>query len=391
MNRDKTFKYIPYGRQNVTEKDIDAVVDVLRSDFLTQGPQVPLFEAEVKMIVNADYCVAVNSATSALHISCKALGLGPGDILWTSPNTFVASANCALYCGANVDFVDIDPSNYNICVKALEEKLCRATKSCTLPKIVNVVHYAGQPANMKKIRELSKKYGFYIIEDASHALGAKIETNPVGDCKYSDICVFSFHPVKIITTGEGGAASTNCPKLAKRMELYRSHGITKDPNLFEFAAEGGWYYEQQELGFNYRMTDIHAALGREQLKRISSIVKARNKIACLYIENLTNLNVKLPKVNPKNISALHLFPIQLASSQQRLSVYNYLRESNIGVNVHYIPVHLQPFFRRMSFKDGDFPIAENFYKKTISLPIFPTLELKEQNYVIKKLNEALEK
>jgi UDP-4-amino-4,6-dideoxy-N-acetyl-beta-L-altrosamine transaminase len=384
-------KFIPYARQNVTEKDIDAVVDVLRSDFLTQGPQVPLFEEDIKTLVNVGYCVAVNSATSALHIACKALGLGPGDVLWTSPNSFVASANCALYCGASVDFVDIDPTTFNMCVNKLEEKLQLASKNEALPKIVNVVHFAGQPANMKKIRALSKKYRFYVIEDASHAIGAKLENSPVGNCEYSDICVFSFHPVKIVTTGEGGVATTNSHKLAQRMELYRSHGITKDPGLFEAERDGDWYYEQQVLGFNYRMTDIHAALGREQLKRIGAIIETRNKIAKYYFKNLAEFNIKLPQNVPQTTSAMHLFPIQLNSSQERLFVFSHLREANIGVNVHYIPIHLQPFFRRKSFNAGDFPISENFYKKTISLPIFPTLQLNEQNYVIEKLKEVLEK
>jgi UDP-4-amino-4,6-dideoxy-N-acetyl-beta-L-altrosamine transaminase len=382
-------KYIPYGKQNVTQQDINSVIEVLQSDFLTQGPQVTLFEKDVIDSVNAGYCVAVNSATSALHIACKALGLGLGDILWTSPNTFVASANCALYCNATVDFVDIDPNTYNICTHKLAEKLIWAEKCGSLPKILNVVHFAGQPAKMTEIKRLSEKYGFYIIEDASHAFGAKFQKSPVGDCKYSDICVFSFHPVKIITTGEGGVATTNCGELAKRMRLFRSHGVTRDPKSFSGVEEGDWYYEQQDLGFNYRMTDIHAALGRSQLKRISSIIEARNELSKAYLEKLRNLNLKLPTIISNCTSAMHLFPIQVQSSQKRLEVFNFLREANIGVNVHYFPVHLQPFFRKMSFKVGDFPVAENYYKKAISLPLYPNLQVYEQDYVVNKLNEAL--
>ena len=382
-------KHIPYGRQTITQADINSVIEVLQSDFLTQGPQVTLFEKDVINYVHANYCVAVNSATSALHIACKALGLGVGDTLWTSPNTFVASANCALYCEATVDFVDIDPNTYNICTLKLAEKLFRAEKCGKLPKILNVVHFAGQPANMLEIKRLSDQYGFYIIEDASHAFGAKYQNNPVGECKYSDICVFSFHPVKIITTGEGGVATTNCANLAERMRLFRTHGITKDPETFVSTKEGEWYYEQQELGFNYRMTDIHAALGRSQLKRIDSIVEARNELAHIYFQKLQNLDLKLPTLVKNCTSAMHLFPIQVQSSQQRLKVFKFLRKANIGVNVHYFPVHLQPYFRKMSFKIGDFPVAEDYYSKSISLPLYPDLQTREQDYVVNKLNEAL--
>ena len=382
--------YIPYGRQCITAEDINSVVEVLTSDFLTQGPQVSLFEQDVMGVVNADYCVAVNSATSALHIACKALELGVGDVLWTTPNTFVASANCALYCGASVDFVDIDPSTYNICTQSLAEKLVQAEKNGCLPKILNIVHFAGQPAEMKKIRRLADKYSFFVIEDASHAFGASYQNSPVGDCRYSDICVFSFHPVKIVTTGEGGVATTNCPDLARRMQLFRSHGVTRDPSMFEKSEQGGWYYEQLELGFNYRMTDIHAALGRSQIKRIKYIVEKRNEISNAYKEKLKHLDLKLPVLLSGRVSSMHLFPIQLCTTQKRLSVFNFLRGANIGVNVHYFPVHLQPIYRRMSFKQGDFPVAERYYSKALSLPMFPNLMEHEQDYVVKKLEEALE-
>ena len=383
---------IPYGRQEVTGKDIDEVVKVLRSDFLTQGPVVPKFENSVANHVGAKYALAVNSATSALHIACLALGLGPSDWLWTSPITFVASANCALYCGAQVDFVDIDPITYNLCPQSLEQKLREAEKLGCLPKVLVAVHLCGQPCDMAEIQALSQQYGFKIIEDASHAIGGKYRGEYVGNCRYSDITVFSFHPVKIITTAEGGMALTNDESLANRMELLRSHGITRRPEMMTHASEGPWYYQQLELGFNYRMTELQAALGLSQMDRLDGYVQQRHVIAKRYDLHLHNLPIQLPWLRPDSYSALHLYVIRLqtvSSSVSHREVFEALRQHGIGVNLHYIPVHLQPFYARLGFRRGDFPEAERYYEEAISLPMFPTMTAEQQQTVVDALFSIL--
>ena len=384
---------IPYGKQDITQADIDAVVGVLKSDFLTQGPQVPAFESTLINATGANYALAVNSATSALHIACLALGLGEGDSLWTTPITFVASANCGLYCGAKVDFVDIDPATYNLCPKALEEKLIRAKDLGTLPKVLVAVHLCGQPCDMKAIHALSIEYGFRVIEDASHAIGGHYLGQPIGSCEYSDITVFSFHPVKIVTTAEGGAALTNNKELADKMALYRSHGITRDETLMENASHGGWYYEQVDLGFNYRMTELQAALGVSQISRLEEFVAARHKLAERYNDKLASLPIVLPYQLPNTYSGLHLFVIRLnlgEISKTHKQVFDELRESGIGVNLHYIPVHLQPYYQKMGFKQGDFPHAEAYYSDAISIPMFHGMTFEQQDEVICKLTQILE-
>ena len=384
---------IPYGRQDITQADIDAVIDVLQSDYLTQGPMVPRFEQSVATHAGAQYAVAVNSATSALHIACMALGLGPGDWLWTSPVTFVASANCALYCGAQVDFVDIDPLTYNLSVEALAAKLVEAEKMGRLPKIVVPVHLCGQPCDMSGIRKLSEQYGFKVIEDASHAIGGQYKNEPIGNCRYSDITVFSFHPVKVITTGEGGMAMTNDPALAQAMNLFRSHGITRDQSQMTHEADGAWYYQQIALGFNYRMTDIQAALGLSQMTRLQSYVTQRHALAARYDERLSGLPVTTPWQHPDGYSGLHLYVIRAPSSSAGTShrrVFDALREHGIGVNLHYIPVHTQPFYQKMGFRSGQFPEAEAYYAEAISLPMYPQLTELQQDKVIAALAEALQ-
>jgi len=384
---------IPYGKQEIIQQDIDAVVDVLQSDFLTQGPQVPLFEKAIKDAVNADYAFAVNSATSALHIACLALGVGKGDVVWTTPITFVASANCALYCGADIDFVDIDPQTYNLSSELLEQKLKHAKQnSLPLPKVVIPVHLCGQPCEMEQIHQLSKEYGFRIIEDASHAIGGKYQGNPIGNCEYSDITVFSFHPVKIVTTAEGGAATTNNPEIASKLELLRSHGITRDVTLMKNESHGGWYYEQIDLGFNYRMTEMQAALGVSQMSRLHDFVAQRNNLAARYDELLKGLPLKTPFQITDSYSGRHLYVIRLDLSAISLShkeVFHLLREKGIGVNLHYIPVHLQPYYKALCFNAGDFPEAEKYYKEAISIPLFHTMSESEQLQVIKIIKEAL--
>jgi len=380
---------IPYGRQDVTEEDIDAVVDVLRSDFLTQGPVVPQFEEAVRVHVGADYAVAVNSATSALHIACLSLGLGKGGRLWTSPITFVASSNVALYCGAKVDFVDIDPSTYNMDVAALEERLVKADKEGQLPDIVMPVHFTGQPCDMRSVHALAKKYGFKVIEDASHAIGAEYASNPVGSCEFSDITVFSFHPVKIITTGEGGVATTNNKILAERMELLRSHGVTRSPEKMMNKKADDWCYEQIDLGFNYRLTDIQAALGISQMKRLDSYVFHRNELANSYDEKLEGVPVTLPCQIKEAKSSRHLYVIKVEESKRK-DTFDYMRRNGIGVNVHYIPVHNQPYYQKIGFSEGMFPEAEKFYKQAISLPLFGSMSLEQQDDVVAKLKIALE-
>lgn len=364
--------FIPYGRQHITEADIEAVVAVLKSDFLTQGLQVPTFEKAVGNYVEADYAVAVNSATSALHLSCLALDLGKNDWLWTVPNTFVASANCALYCGARVDFVDIDPITLNMSVHALAEKLKIAKQKKCLPKIVVPVHFAGEPCDMASIYELSQQYGFSIIEDASHAIGGRYQDKLIGSCQYSHITIFSFHPVKIITTAEGGLATTNCPKLAQKIQLLRSHGITRESGQMQGEYQGDWYYQQIDLGFNYRMTELQGALGVSQMKNLDKFIGKRHEIAKRYDELLQSLPIILPYKNPNNRSALHLYPIQIHPTfhKRRKQVFDELRQQGIGVNVHYIPIHMQPYYQKMGFKQGDFPNSENYYANAISLPIY---------------------
>jgi len=384
---------IPYGRQDINQADIDSVIDVLRSDFLTQGPQVPLFEKVVSEYCRANYAVAVNSATSALHIACLALGLGEGDYLWTTPNTFVASANCGLYCGAKVDFVDIDPLTYNLSVQELKDKLVLAKKEDKLPKILIPVHFAGQSCNMKEIHALSKYYGFSIIEDASHAIGGKYLDKNIGGCQYSDITIFSFHPVKIITTAEGGLATTNSKKLFDKMQLLRSHGITRDQSLMFKSPEGAWYYEQIDLGFNYRMTELQAALGISQMNRLDDFVNKRHILQERYDQLLKELPIIIPHQSSTSYSALHLYPIQIdlrKISLDKKQVFNMLRESGVGVNIHYIPVHTHPYYLENGFNVGDFPVAEYFYSQAISLPLFSQLSFDEQDTVVSILKTILE-
>lgn len=383
---------IRYGQQDITQADIDAVVQVLHSVNLTQGPNIPQFEQSVTTYTGAKHAVAVNSATSALHIACMALGLGPNDRLWTSPNTFVASANCALYCGAKVDFVDTDPRTYNLCPTKLEEKLIKAKQEGKLPKIVVPVHLTGQPCDMAAIHALSQQYGFKIIEDASHAIGGRYKGEPIGNCRYSDITVFSFHPVKIITTAEGGMALTNSNELATRLGLFRSHGITRDPELMTQHMDGPWYYQQVELGYNYRMTDLQAALGVSQMTRLEQYVAHRHEIAQCYNTLLADLPVTLPWQHPDSYSAYHLYVIRLQLDKintTHLKVFEEFRAQNIMVNLHYIPVHTQPYYQKMGFKQGDFPNAEQYYREAISIPMHPTLTEEEQLTVVRVLENTL--
>ena len=382
---------IPYGRQEITEDDIEAVVQVLRSDLITQGPVVPRFEQAVADYCGAGYGVAVNSGTSALHIACLALGLGPGDWLWTSPITFVASANCGLYCGADVDFVDIDPHTYNMSPDALAEKLAVAEQEGRLPKVVVPVHLCGQSCDMAAIHALSERYGFRIIEDASHAIGGRYKDEPVGCGRYSDITVFSFHPVKIITTAEGGMAVTNDAELAERMDRLRSHGITRDPEQMTREPDGPWYYQQIELGFNYRMTELQAALGLSQLQRLDDYVAQRRVLAERYDAALASLPVVTPWQHPDTESAWHLYVVCLPneSALQQRAVFESLRDMGIGANIHYIPVHTQPQYGRMGFQYGDYPNAEAYYEKAITVPLYPTMEWETQDQVVEALEKAM--
>lgn len=383
---------IPYGRQDISQADIDAVVAVLQSDFLTQGPQVPLFEETVAKHVGAKHALAVNSATSALHIACMALGLGQGDWLWTTPVTFVASANCGLYCGAQVDFVDIEPRTYDLCPKALEAKLVAAEKAGKLPKVLVAVHLCGQPCDMAAIHALGQKYGFKIIEDASHAIGGKYKGEFIGNSRYSDITVFSFHPVKIITTAEGGMALTNSDELAHKMALLRSHGITRDPAHMTHAPDGPWYYQQIDLGYNYRMTELQAALGVSQMQRLDTFVARRHQLAQRYDHLMAALPVTTPWQHPDSYSGLHLYVIRLQLdkiTKTHRQVFEALREHGIGVNLHYIPVHTQPYYRRMGFKPGDFPQSEMYYAEAISLPMYQTLSDGQQDQVVAALQKIL--
>lgn len=383
---------IPYGRQDITQTDIDAVVEVLRSDFLTQGPMVPRFEQRVAQHVGASHALAVNSATSALHIACLALGLGSGDYLWTTPITFVASANCGLYCGAKVDFVDIDPRTYNLCPVELARKLEQAERQGKLPKVLVVVHLCGQPCDMQAIHGLAQRYGFKVIEDASHAIGAKYQGEYIGSGRFSDITVFSFHPVKIITTAEGGMALTNDAELANRMALLRSHGITRNPAQMTHEADGPWYYQQIDLGFNYRMTELQAALGVSQIERLDQYVAHRHQLANRYDHLLTDLPVTTPWPHPDSYSGLHLYVIRLQLdkiARTHRQVFEALREQGIGVNLHYIPVHTQPYYQRMGFRQGDYPEAERYYTEAISLPMFQTMSEAQQDEVVAAVRKAV--
>jgi len=377
---------IPYARQNLNQDDIDAVVEVLRSDWLTQGPLIEKFERSISNYCNASHAIAVSNGTAALHLACLALGLGDGDILWTSPNTFVASANCALYCGATVDFVDIDENTYNLCPGKLQEKLIAAKKNNNLPKVIVVVHFAGRSCDMEKISDLAREYGVKIIEDASHAIGGEYRQHKIGSCYYSDITIFSFHPVKIITTGEGGMLLTNDHKLAGTISQLRTHGITRDPGQLGSVNSNPWYYEQQMLGYNYRITDIQAALGLSQMKRIDLFVQRRQELAARYNSELAGLKITLPVPEEAGLSALHLYVVKVPN---RDAVYRDLHERGIGVNVHYIPVHFQPYYRMLGFKPGDFPIAENYYKETLSLPMYASLSSADQGTVINTLKQII--
>lgn len=383
---------IPYGRQDINQDDINSVVEVLRSDFLTQGPVVPAFESAVAGYCGARHAVAVNSATSALHIACLALGVGEGDLVWTTPITFVASANCALYCGAEVDFVDIDPQTYNVGTACLAEKLDNAEKAGRLPKVLIPVHMCGQSCDMAAISDLSRRYGFKIIEDASHAIGGKYRDEPVGNCRYSDISVFSFHPVKIITTGEGGVATTNDSQLAKRMQLLRSHGVTRDPAEMTREPDGPWYYQQIALGFNYRMTEIQAALGLSQMQRLDEFVSKRHSLAILYDQLLADFPVLTPRQRADSYSAMHLYVIRLKIAEidkTHLQVFEALRAADIGVNLHYIPVYSQPYYQGMGFQAKDYPQAQRYYSEAISLPMFPAMTDEQIHRVVATLEKVL--
>ncbi len=384
---------IPYSCQSISEEDIDAVVSVLRSDFLTQGPVIPKFEIALSNYCGVSHAVVVSNATNALHIACLALGVGVGDIVWTSPITFVATANCALYCGASVDFVDIDPRTYNMSVESLAEKLIFAEKLGQLPKVVIPVHLCGQPCDMAEIHKLSMQYGFKVIEDASHAIGAKYDNMPVGNCRFSDITVFSFHPVKIITTGEGGAALTNDPYLEKKMRLLRSHGVSNSAtDMLERSNQEIWNYQQIELGFNYRMNDIQAALGLSQLSKLDEFVMRRQQVANRYDQELSELPLQLPWQLPKTYSSFHLYPVRILEKFSKVTqryVYEELHQCGVKVNLHYIPVYRQPYYESMGFKQGYCPEAEKYYQQAISMPIYPHLNNDDQSKVVQKLHALM--
>ena len=384
-------KAIPYARQSIEQSDVAAVVEALTSDYLTQGPALLAFEKALTDYCDAPYAVAVNSATSALHLACLALDIGEGDWVWTSPISFVASANCALYCGASVDFVDIDPLTYNISLDRLESKLLVAEKCGALPKALVAVHFCGQPCDMQGIRALSTRFGFKVIEDASHAIGAKYKSRPVGCCEYSDVAVFSFHPVKIITTGEGGAALTRDAKLAGRIRRLRSHGITRESDEMGHVPDGPWYYEQLELGFNYRMTDIQAALGSSQLRRLDEFISARHYMAQRYDHALATLPVNIPWRHPDSYSAFHLYVIRLQQGGEgyRKAVFSAMRAEGIGVNVHYIPIYHQPFYRQLGIEFERCVEAEKYYEAAITLPLYPTLTEEKQDHVIAVLTQLV--
>lgn len=380
---------IPYGRQYIDQDDIDSVVNVLKSDFLTQGPAIPAFEKNLSNYCGASHALAVNSATAALHIAYRALGLQEGDVAWTSPNTFPATSNAVLFCGAKVDFVDIDPQTYNMCPKALEIKLQEARLKGNLPKIVIPVHFAGQSCDMKAIFDLSKEYGFAIVEDASHCIGGEYKGRKIGSCEYSHACVFSFHPVKIMTTGEGGAVLTNNPELYKKFALLRSHGITRDESMFVKESHGGWYYEQIDLGPNYRMTDIQAALGSSQLSKLDKFIEKRRALAARYDALFADVSEIRPYQLPDSNSSWHLYVVRV-EPEKRLSVYNGLKEAGIGANVHYIPVHTHPYYESIGFKAGDFPRSESYYQSAITLPLYAGLSDEDQLHVANTLKQLLD-
>ena len=384
---------IPYGRQNINDEDIEAVTSVLKSDFLTQGPCVPQFEKNLSNYCGANHAVAVNSATSALHIACLAVGLGPGDILWTSPNSFVASSNCALYCGANVDFVDIDPFTFNISIDALNDKLRIAKQSNALPKVLVPVHLCGLPSEMREINRLAKEYGFKVIEDASHAIGSQLNGISTGSCQYSDITVFSFHPVKIITSGEGGAALTNNSHLAKRMNMFRTHGIINNlEEMTERPNDELWNYQQVDIGFNYRMTDIQAALVNNQLKRVDNFVESRNIHANYYQKAISNLPITSQKINQNSLSSYHLFVIRIDKNDINLShknLYLEMKKAGIGVNLHYIPIYRHPYYEKLGFLPGYCPEAEKYFQDAITIPLYPDLTQNEQEFIIDTLHKII--
>jgi UDP-4-amino-4,6-dideoxy-N-acetyl-beta-L-altrosamine transaminase len=382
---------IPYGKQNISTEDISSVIEVLKSDFLTQGPCVPIFEKVIKEKCHSEYAIATNSATSALHIACLSLGLTQGDWLWTSPTSFVASANCGLYCGANIDFVDIDLDTFNMSISELEKKLQTAESVNKLPKIVIPVHFGGESCDMSRIRQLSIKYGFSVIEDASHAIGGRYQDQPIGSCKFSDITVFSFHPVKIITSGEGGMAVTNSEKLAKSMQSLRSHGITRD-NVIAHSTGDDLYYEMKTLGFNYRMTDIQAALGSSQARRLDKFIEHRQLLTKRYQKTLKSLPIDFQQLSANSLSAAHLFSIKLHLDdvgKDRVQIVNELKEKGVGTNVHYIPIHTHPFYRSRGFGDGDFPNAEYYYSCALTIPLFHGMTTSQQDTVIESLSEVL--
>ena len=383
-------KVIPYGRQDISDADIAAVARVLRSDYLTQGPEVVAFERAVADRVGAAHAVAVNSATSALHLACMAFDMGPGKLLWTSPNTFVASANCARYCGADVDFVDIDPATLNMSTSLLAERLHRARRVGRLPDIVVPVHFSGRPTDQEEIFELSREFGFAVVEDASHAIGASRRGEPVGSCRWSDISIFSFHPVKIVTSAEGGMLMTNSEQLAERLATLRSHGITRDPAVLTNANEGAWYYEQHWLGYNYRLTDIQAALGLSQLDRLDEFIARRIELVNRYDELLRNLPVTRPLIRDGEVSAWHLYAIQIEGGESpRRAVFDAFRAAGVFVQVHYIPVHLQPYYRHLGFNPQDFPASEAYYAGALSIPLYPAMTNEDQDRVVEILTAAL--
>ncbi len=384
--------YIPYGRQDINQQDIDAVMEVLRSDWLTQGPSIERFEQTVANYCGAKYAIAVSSATAALHIACLASGLSQGDFLWTSPNTFVASANCGLYCGAEIDFVDIDSHTYNLSVEELEKKLIQAQQKGQLPKVVIPVHLAGQSCEMEKIFNLSKRYGFSIIEDASHGIGGSYQNQPIGCCQFSDLTIFSFHPVKIITTGEGGMILTNRQDLYEKLIRLRTHGITRNAELMTEESHGSWYYQQLELGYNYRITDIQAALGVSQMQRLDQFIEKRRFLSARYNQLLANLPVTLPYQHPETNSSWHLYIMRLNLDKINKShgqVFEELRQGKIGVNLHYIPVHTQPYYQKLGFKYGDFPQAETYYQEAISIPLYYGLTEENQDYIVNTLKSII--
>ncbi len=376
---------IPYSRQSINDDDINEVIKVLKSDLITQGPIVQKFAKTICTYTSSNYSVLTNSATSALHIACLSLGLGKGDILWTSPNSYVASANVGLLCNAEIDFVDIDPFNYNICINALSDKLKNAEKYGKLPKIVMPVHFAGQSCDMRAIKKLSEKYGFKIIEDASHAIGGSYNGAKIGSCIFSDITVFSFHPVKIITTAEGGCATTNNTEIFENLKLFSSHGVTRDPKKMDIKTDEPWIYDQISIGLNYRMSDLNAALGLSQIIKIDKFITKRHEIARNYSKQLKTIDLTLPKQEDYSLSAFHLFPIQV---KNRKKVFNLLHQNNIKVNVHYRPIYTQPFWQKKGFKYGMCPNAEYYYSRAISLPMFYDLNDEMQNKVIEVLKKS---